>query len=105
MDFTSVFLNLTALVAFIVVVTDALIRIFKTQKKLFKQITAWTLSVVVSLIGFWLKQGLFSELTLLASLATSIGVGLAANGLATVDKMKTILDFLLQLLPKKLQST
>jgi hypothetical protein len=101
MDFTSIFLNLTALTAFVVLVTDMIIRIFKTEKKLFKQITAWTLSVVMALAGFFLHQGMFSELTWWASVLTGIGAGVAANGLSTVDKVKLALDFILKYLGKK----
>jgi hypothetical protein len=101
MDFTTIFLSLTALVAFVVLVTDLIVRIFKTEKKLFKQITAWVLSIVLSLIGFWLKQGMFNELTIWATILTGLGAGVAANGLYTIDKVQFALDFLLKFLPKK----
>jgi hypothetical protein len=101
MDFTSIFLDLAALVAFVVLVTDIAIRLFKTEKKLLKQITAWVLSIAISLIGLWLKQGIFSDLSWWAAILTGIGAGLAANGLATVDKVKLVLDWVLQKFPKK----
>ena len=101
MDLTGIFLTLGGLVGFVLVVTDVIIRIFKTEKKIDKQITAWSLSIGLSLLGYFLNQGMFAELTWWASILTGIGAGLSANGLASVEKVKAGLDIILNWLGKK----
>lgn len=101
MDIGSFFISLAALVPGIVLVTDVIIRIFRMEKKLVKQITAGTVSLLACIVGMVLNLGIFADFNIWYTLAYAFAAALGAMGLYTIEKIQMVLDFILQLLPKK----
>ena len=101
MDITQYFVSFAALVPLVVLIADFLIRMLKIEKSALKQITAWAVSVILCLLAMWWNIGMFTDLNVVHTILYAFGAGLAANGFFDIGIIQTLLNFLLQWLPKK----
>lgn len=66
---------------------------------------SWLVSIILAFVGYFLKLGMFAELTILATAMYGIGIGFAANLGADIPTVKTVLSFLFKLLKLKEKAT
>ena len=98
MEIGSYFISWVALVPLVVLITEALIRLFKESKKLTKQIIAGAVTVALCLFGYFVNLGMFKDLNLVVSILYAIPVALAAMGFSTIDKIKFYLEIIMNFL-------
>lgn len=68
---------------------------------------SWLVSIILAFVGYFLRLGMFAELTILATSFYGVGIGFAANLGADIPTVKTVLNFLFTLfkLKEKVTST
>ncbi|MCE5329626.1 hypothetical protein LLG07_04775 [bacterium] len=92
----SLFASLSLFVPATVVVTQFILRFVHVEK--WKQGVSWAVAIVLSVIGFLLRAGMFAELTLVHAVLYGAAGGLAANGVFDIPFIQKLLD---TYLPKK----
>lgn len=95
----SFFLSLVALVP-LVTALAAFVNSKLTANGTTKQIIAWILSIAVCFGAWFLKLGMFADLSWYITLAYGFAVGLAANGFFDIKIIQAVLNTL-RLSPKK----
>jgi len=97
-DIGSYFTSLTGLVSLVILVTQFLKKLIKTEG-LKTQILSWIVSVVLAVVGYFLQLGIFIDLAWYWILIYAVSAGLIANGIAT----KQVVEAILSLFKPKLQ--
>lgn len=87
------FATFGALLPAVVAVTAWLVSRFKMTAT-GKQVTAWAVSLALTLIGWWLQIGYLTELTWWLAAIHGLALGLAANGFFDISIIKLILSSL-----------
>lgn len=62
---------------------------------------SWLIAVLLGGFGHFSNVGIFEDVGLLVSLLTGLAAGLIANGVFTIEIVKTILEWIKAQLPKK----
>jgi len=97
-DIGSYFTSLTGLVSLVILVTQFLKKLIKTEG-LKTQILSWIVSVVLAVVGYFLQLGIFIDLAWYWILIYAVSAGLIANGIAT----KQVVEAILSLFKPKIQ--
>lgn len=63
-------------------------------------VISWAISIILALIGYFLKFGMFAELTIISTILHGLGIAVAANLGADIPTIKAILTFLLSMFEK-----
>jgi len=92
------FATIAGMVSLITVAVGAVKKIVPI-KGIWVQIVSWALSIVLSIVGFLLKLGMYADFSALApwlgwlsTLGLALAIGLAANGFADTKFMSAIYD-------------
>lgn len=88
------FTTFASLVLGIPFVVELVKRIFKPSEGIWTQVVSWITAIAVTFIGWALKLGFLEGLLWYETLAVSVGVGLAANGIFDTGVITAILKFL-----------
>jgi hypothetical protein len=88
---SDMFNSLVALAVGVILITEFLKQ--KIHVKGFAlKLLSWIVSIVLSLLGFWMEIGLFAEpLLWYQVMLIGLGAGLIANGIASADMVKQLL--------------
>lgn len=81
--FGKFFVTIAAFTAMSAAVSAGLIQRVKALKdsaQIVKQLVSWAVAAAFCFIGYWMNAGVFAEMTLAASLGTSVSIGLQGNG-------------------------
>lgn len=87
-----------------VVLVLFVVEIFKTKLKVkggLLVLFSWLVSIILAFVGYFLKLGMFAELTVLSTALYGFAIGIAANLGADIPTVKTVLDFVLTLFKVK----
>lgn len=87
------FVSLSALVPLVTLVTDYFNKMLKSSG-IWKQITAWLVALLLALIGYFFKIGIFESLTWYYALLYGILAGFASNGFYDIKIIEQILNIL-----------
>ena len=92
-NLTIYFVSLSALVPLITVITDYFNKILKSFG-IWKQITSWIVAILLSVLGYFLKIGIFENLTWYYAILHGILAGFASNGFYDIKIIENILNLL-----------
>lgn len=91
--------SLAGMMALVLLITEWIVKIFKVENRTWKHVISWIIAVGSSCIGYLGSYGIFEVYVSLPTwegwtftVLTGIGIGLASNGLYTVEVVKKILD-------------
>jgi hypothetical protein len=97
-SFVEIFATIAAMVGVVTLVTNWIVELFKANGT-WKQVIAWVLSILISVVGMIGGYGLFEVFTTLPvwegwtfTVLTGFGVGLASNGLYDVPYVQKLLE-------------
>lgn len=97
-SFVEIFATIAAMVGAVTLVTNWIVELFKANGT-WKQIIAWVLSILISVVGMIGGYGMFEVFTTLPvwegwtfTVLTGLGVGLASNGLYDVPYVQKLLE-------------
>ena len=96
-DFFMTFVSLAALVTLLTGWVNT--TFIKSDSKLFgiielKQLTAWVVAIIICSVGQMKSLGYFAEMDSLQTILTGFGLGLVSNGIADIQIVRSILEFL-----------
>lgn len=98
----SVFISVGAVAGAILflfgLINDKLLK--KPMNDTWTQVTTWLLALVLGGVGYYFNLGIFADVGIIWSGVLSIGSGLVANGLFTLEKVQQGLAFLGVIYPK-----
>ena len=103
MDLNDFFVSLAALVPLILSISDFLIRLFKFEKGIPRQITSWVVSLAICGTGAALEVGFLTGATIPQVVLYGLAAGLLTNGIFDISLIQTVLDYIFKFLPKKEQ--
>ena len=89
-DFTNLFATYAGFCAGIVVLTGLLTKIISLNR-LGRSIASWVISLLVALLGWWLKLGIFSGIDIVGVLGIVISCGLGANVIYNISWFRDLL--------------
>jgi len=93
-DLSSYFGSLAALAGLVVVITGWVNTNALNLSGWKSQLLSWVISIALAFIGSIKGVGLFAETTVLWTVLNGIGVGLVANGMFSIDLVKSLLEFI-----------
>jgi hypothetical protein len=85
------FLSLGAMAAIVLPVTEFVKALFKIKGS-WAQYLSWLIAVLMALFGFWLKLGIFSDLSLIWALVYGFAAGLISNGVFDISIIQAIIN-------------
>jgi len=88
------FATLAGIAAVTVFIAAAVNTLFKITKKIWKQVVAWVISILLVVGGNLFNIGFGADFPWLTSVIYGLGAGLVANGLFDVTIVQAILDLL-----------
>lgn len=95
MEFTEIFATMTALVAAIPVVTQAIKKIInKDLPSWVNQVLSWGVGIVLCMFGWFFDLGCLDALNWWQALLVGFGTSLAANGVFDISLIKWILNLI-----------
>lgn len=86
------FFSYAGLVLLIQIVTGWILKTIPLMGKTLKQMTSWVVAVGIAYIGKLYGYGLFADASLVETIATGIGLGMAANYLYDAKTLESILS-------------
>lgn len=92
-DLSSYFGSLSAMAGLVVLITGWVNTYGLNLKGWKAQVLSWVISIALAFVGSWKAVGLFAETSLIWTVVNGLGVGLIANGIFSVDIVKTLLEF------------
>jgi len=93
-DLSSYFGSLAALAGLVVVITGWVNTNGLNLSGWKAQVLSWVISIALAFVGSIKGVGLFAETTVLWTVLNGIGVGLVANGIFSIDLVKSLLEFI-----------
>jgi sterol desaturase/sphingolipid hydroxylase (fatty acid hydroxylase superfamily) len=93
-NFNGWFATLAGIAAVTVFVSGFINTLFKITKKIGKQIVAWLVAIILTVVGNLLNLGFMSEFPWLTTLAYGFAAGLVANGMFDIPTVTALLQFL-----------
>jgi hypothetical protein len=93
MDATSFFNTVLILSGLIVVVSEYLSKFTKADGK-WARLQSWGVAIVLGIFGTWLNISIFSDMSWKGGALIGVIAGLVANGVFSIDAIKSILETL-----------
>jgi hypothetical protein len=93
-DLSSYFGSLAALAGLVVVITGWVNTHGLNLSGWKAQFLSWVISIALAFVGSLKGVGLFAETTVLWTILNGLGVGLIANGIFSIDLVKSLLEFI-----------
>lgn len=93
-DLSSYFGSLSAMAGLVILITGWVNTHGLNLKGWKAQLLSWGISIALAFVGSWKGVGLFAETSTVWTIVNGLGVGLIANGIFSVDLVKTLLEFL-----------
>lgn len=106
MDILKYFVDIATLAAGVVLVVDFIVRLFKVGSAVIlkimnvRQLLSWIVSFLICLAGVVWNLGMFETVPTWQFIVYGLAVGLVSNGFADITLVKTVLNFILQFIPK-----
>ena len=104
----TMFATFVAFVSGVMVLTEAVNKLFKVAKPTAKLIVSWVLSLALAALGFWMQWGIFAGLGTpdmwqgwVKALLIGLGGGWCANGMYDREEMWRLLELLFSIFKKK----
>lgn len=104
----TMFATFVAFVGGVMVITEAVNKMFKVSNATAKLIVSWVMSLALAAVGFWLQLGFFADCGAVDTWQgwvkaglVGVGCGLCANGLYDREEIWTLLEKLFGLFKKK----
>jgi len=86
------FASISALAGLVIIITAFVNKILKAPKPFVKQLVSWLIAIALSLLGWWLKLGLFIGIEWYIAIIYGFACGLVANGIFDITIVKGFLS-------------
>jgi len=93
-NFNGWFATLAGIAAVTVFIAGFVNTLLKITKKIGKQIVAWLIAIILTVIGNLLNLGFMSEFPWLTTILYGFAAGLVANGMFDIPTVTALLQFL-----------
>lgn len=93
LEFITAFSSIGAVAALVLPITGWIKTLLKLDGKSARWVS-WIVAVIVSIVGWIFKLGIFAEMEWFIVVAYGFGTGLIANGIFTAETVQTILTFI-----------
>jgi len=93
-NFNTWFATLAGVAAVTVFLAGFMNTLFKISKKIWKQVVAWVISILIVLAGNLFSIGFVADFPILTTIVYGFAAGLVANGLFDINAVQAILAFL-----------
>lgn len=93
-NFNTWFATLAGIAAVTVFLAGFVNTVFKISKKIWKQVVAWVISILLVVAGNLFNIGFIAEFPWLTTIVYGFAAGLVANGLFDLNTVQAILAFL-----------
>lgn len=104
----TMFASFVAMVSGVIIITEAINKLFKVNNTTAKLVISWVLSLAVAALGFGFQLGFFADCGDITTwqgwtkaLLTGFGCGLAANGLYDREEIWRLLELIFPIIKKK----
>ena len=104
----AMFATFVAFVSGVIILTEAINKIFKIENKNTKLIMSWVTSIVMAVVGFWLQLGFFADCGTpdmwqgwVKTILIGLGCALCANKIYDRDEIWNLLETIFGLFKKK----
>lgn len=104
----TMFASFVAMVSGVIIITEAVNKLFKVSNATAKLVISWVLSLAVAALGFWQQWGFFADCGDITTwqgwtkaLLTGFGCALAANGLYDREEIWRLLELIFPIIKKK----
>ena len=107
-NFVESFSTFSGLAALTVVLCQFIVKMFKVEVNWLKQVISWVIPIVLCIIGYLCKLGMFVEYHMLVewqgwlyTILVGLGIGLTSNGIYDIPLISKFLDMIGNLFKKK----
>ena len=107
MNFFESFATFGSIAAMNVFIVELIVKTFKIEKSWLKQLVSWVIPIAVSIVGFVLNLGMFSQFGGLGewqgwvyTVLVGLGMGLTSNGIFDIELVKSLLNAIHNLFKK-----
>lgn len=104
----TMFATFVAFVSGVIIITEAINKIFKIENKNTKLIMSWVTSIVMAVVGFWLQLGFFADCGTpdmwqgwVKTILIGLGCALCANKIYDRDEIWNLLETIFGFFKKK----
>ena len=107
-NFVESFSTFGGLAALTVVLCQFIVKMFKIEVDWLKQVISWVIPIVLCIIGYLFKIGMFSDYHVLIdwqgwlyTILVGLGIGLTSNGIYDIPLISNFLEIIGKLFKKK----
>jgi hypothetical protein len=89
-DLSTAFASIGSVVGLVILITEFIKKHIKVEGGIY-QLFSWLVGIILCLIGWFLKLGIFQGIEWYETVAYGLGVGLVANGIFDIEIVKALL--------------